>query len=411
MRERSTWIDSVFATAFVFLLMWGFAEFFVSIEILDPIGEAIGDVEVTDVVFSQLRTDEPIPDERVVLVNIGTLDRLGIAEQIRILNKYNPKAIGIDVRFFKPKANEVDSVFARSMSEVKNMVLASKLDSFNLVTNQFDTVFMPEKRFVPYSTPAFANFVTSAGEQDEFKAVRTFAPAMEVDGEWHYALAVQLAKYYDSVAVKDFLARNKEVEVINFTRNVLAGNSYFSNQYPALDVADVFTENFTPEMIEGKIVFMGFMGEYFGDTSWDDKFFTPLNQQYAGRTNPDMFGLVVHANIISMILDRNYINTMSSTLGIIIGIVLCWVNVFCFILIYKNLGRWYDGLSKLIQLIEAIILVIIIGMVFNGYNYKLDLTLGIAAVALSGDSLEVYFGVVKNLFSAEGRKELFNLKG
>jgi len=411
LRDKGTWFDSIFATAFVFLLMWGVAEFFVSIEILDPIGEAIGDVEITDVVFSQLRTEEPVPDERVVLVNIGNLDRAGVAEQIRIINKYNPKVIGIDARFFKPKTEELDSSFAEAMSRVENMVLVSKLDSFNAVTNQFDTVFMPEKRFFPLITPAFANFVTTAGDQDHFKAVRTFTPAVEVDGKMHYALSVQLAKFYDSAAVKDFLARNNEVEVINFTRNVLAGNSYFSNQYPALDIPDVFNENFTPEMIEGKIVFMGFLGDYFGDPSWDDKFFTPLNQQYAGRTNPDMFGLVVHANIISMILDRNYINTMSSTMGIVIGIILCWVNVFCFILIYKNLGRWYDGMSKVIQLIEAIVLLILIGIVFNEFSYKLDLTIGIAAVALSGDSLEIYYGVVKNIFSAEGRKELFNLKG
>ena len=33
-----------------------------------------------------------------------------------------------------------------------------------------------------------------------------------------------------------------------------------------------------------------------------------------------------------------------------------------------------------------------------------------AAVAVVGDSLEVYNGVVKNLFTKEGRKELFKVK-
>lgn len=40
----------------------------------------------------------------------------------------------------------------------------------------------------------------------------------------------------------------------------------------------------------------------------------------------------------------------------------------------------------------------------------MELTLAMAAVAVVGDSLEVYNGVVKNLFTKEGRRQLFKIK-
>ena len=43
------------------------------------------------------------------------------------------------------------------------------------------------------------------------------------------------------------------------------------------------------------------------------------------------------------------------------------------------------------------------------YNLKLELSILLFAIAVSGDGLEVYYGVVKNALSKEGRKELFKI--
>jgi hypothetical protein len=98
---------------------------------------------------------------------------------------------------------------------------------------------------------------------------------------------------------------------------------------------------------------------------------------------------------------------MSERAGIMIGALLCLLNVIGFSLIYRLLPRWYDGLTKSIQLIEALILLLVVVMVFHFFSYKLNLTLGIIAVLFAGDSLEVYYGVLKNLFSKEQRRLLF----
>jgi len=174
-----------------------------------------------------------------------------------------------------------------------------------------------------------------------------------------------------------------------------------------LDWMEVLEENFAPTVFEGKIVILGYLGKDLNDTSWDDKLYTPLNMEYAGRTNPDMYGVVVHANILSMILNNNFIESMSESVGITIGALLCFLNVIGFSLIYRLLPRWYDGLTKSIQLLEALLLLLVVVLVFHFFSYKVNLTLGIIAVLFAGDSLEVYYGVLKNLFSKEQRRLLF----
>ena len=204
--------------------------------------------------------------------------------------------------------------------------------------------------------------------------------------------------------------RKNNVELINYGGNVIKANSKnseFTNKFTVLDWMDIFEENFVPSVFEDKVVILGYLGEDLWDNSWEDKLYTPLNMEYAGRTNPDMYGAVIHANILAMILSGNYINSMSTRAGVLVGILLCFLNVLLFSLIYRLLPRWYDGLTKSIQLLEALILLLITVLVFHFFSYKLNLTLGIIAVLLAGDSLEVYYGVIKNLFSKEQRRLLF----
>jgi CHASE2 domain-containing sensor protein len=176
-----------------------------------------------------------------------------------------------------------------------------------------------------------------------------------------------------------------------------------------LDVDDVLKERFMPEIIKDKIVLFGYMGRDFNDRSWEDKFFTPLNVQYAGKSNPDMFGVVVHANIISMILSEDFIGKQSTFSAIVTALIICFITVLIFTIIYKRLPQWYDGLTKTLQLVFVLLLLTINVFSFHWFSYKTSLTLATIIVALAGDSLEVFFGLVKNLFSRGGRQLIFRV--
>ena len=91
--DRQFWADCVLATAFIFALIFFGGGIFNAFEVLNPIGEAISDMDVTDIVFSKLRKD---PDahlnEDIVIVNIGNLNREGIAKQLEIIQEHHPRS-------------------------------------------------------------------------------------------------------------------------------------------------------------------------------------------------------------------------------------------------------------------------------------------------------------------------------
>ncbi|HHP7240046.1 MAG TPA: CHASE2 domain-containing protein [Cyclobacteriaceae bacterium] len=410
---KKFWLDTILATIFIFGLMGLFSSVtaFKIFELFDPIGDALADVRITDVVFSQLRED-PVAEEDIVLVNIGIEPRAGIATMLQIINAYNPKVIGVDTFFSIPKDSLGDALLEEALAQIENLVLVTKLELYNEETEQFDSLLHSLPRFSRHAdAEAFANLITGAQQQDQLKTCRTFTPKEIAKDEYQVAFGVKLAEYLSQKKVDKFINRNNDIETINFRGNVLDyGATNFGNKYFALDVDDVYSENFLPDIIEDKIIIFCFLGNYIGDQlSTEDKFITPLNKVYAGRTKPDMFGGVIHANIVSMILNEDYVDRMDEVTAVIVAIIFCFLNVVLFSVIYKRIPKWYDGVTKLFQVFELIGLSILIVYFFHWFSYELNLTLALAAIALSGDSLEVYYGVVKNLTSKQGRKELLKI--
>ncbi|MBV6646342.1 MAG: CHASE2 domain-containing protein, partial [Cyclobacteriaceae bacterium] len=135
---RKIWLDVVLGTLFIFGLMGLFASVtaFKVFDIFDPIGDALGEMSMTDIVMSQLRED-PIADERIVLVNIGSLSRPEIGMMVNIINEHNPAVIGVDSFFDFPKEDTLgDMVLAEAFGNVNNLVMASKL-LVNFETEEF----------------------------------------------------------------------------------------------------------------------------------------------------------------------------------------------------------------------------------------------------------------------------------
>ncbi|HET8861434.1 CHASE2 domain-containing protein [Marivirga sp.] len=407
---QNRWVDSLLATIFIFVVIKGLSSFLAVFEAIDVVGEALEDVEFTDVVYSNLR-DAPPAEEEIVLVNIADLSREEIAKQIKIINKYNPKVIGLDTFFPQPRGWEKDSALASTLLEVDNLVMASKLLQFNEEKQAFDSLKISAPAFRFNADFAFANLITEEGvEQEDVKTCRSFNPIQPYKDTTQLAFAVKVAHYYAPEKVQKLLDRNNEVEIINYKGNTLGSQSNFATTFFALDYHTVLSENFVPEMIEDKIVIFGFLGNYFGDRyNVEDKYYTPLNLKYAGRGEPDMYGVVIHANIISMILDEDYVYKIDETTQFIIAFVLCYLNVLLFMWIYYALKNWYDGITKLIQLVELLLIIGIIIYSYHFFNWNLELTLAMGTVAVVGDSLEIYNGVVKNMFTKEGRKELFSV--
>jgi len=380
--------------------MLGIQKLVAKFSFLNPIDTALSDFEMTDIVFSEGIRDTPSLDTNIVLVNFGNLSRRGIAKEIEIIASKKPKVLGIDCSFRILKNKDDDSLLALAMSKVENLVLYSKLDySSKANIDAFDTLLFCQPKFAQYGSSGFCNLITPG--QDAYLTCRTFKPIDSVNGHIENAFALEIATHVNKSKVDKFLSRNKEVEIINFRGN----KDYFYS----LDVGDLlgyddgtgFIQN--PELginLKDKIVIMGFMGENFGPKSnltIEDKFHTPMNENYAGKAYPDMFGVVVHANIASMVLNDIPINTMSESGGILLAILLCYLNVIFFFYIHDYFPSWYDLVVKTMQVFEVLVILGTAVIIYGNYNYSMDVTIAAVAVGLCGDILEVYTGAMYNI--------------
>ncbi|HET7179823.1 MAG TPA: CHASE2 domain-containing protein [Chryseosolibacter sp.] len=438
---KKFWLNCFLATAFVFVLMWALSKITTlnMFNAFDPIGQALGDFELTDYAISNLRPD-PDVDERVVLVNIGRLSRAGIAEELRIISKYKPRVIGID-SYFNCEGGLRDTfncpqlldtlgnlLLSNAIQEAGNVVLVSKLlQSSKLykagVIDEYDSLEYSDPLFQDYARSGYANLITNAEYQEDVKDCRSFPPSKLINGKQYPAFAVQMAMLYDSAKTMKLLSRGNEEELINYRGNVemqdvrlasIKNKDLATTRYPvmffALDVDQVLNDDFFPEIIKDKIVIFGFLGEYFGDQSWNDKFFTPLNKKVAGRANPDMFGVVVHANIVSMILNGDFINQLEEWHKYVIAFIFCYFNIALFFYINEKFPVWFDSLSLLIQVVQIILLMFATVMIFARYTFKLDLTLTLLTIALAGPCFEFYDNVLTSWLRIWKDKRLTNRK-
>jgi hypothetical protein len=444
-------------TLFVFITMQGCNEMskLNAFSAFDPIGQALTSFELTDYVFSNLR-EQPNIEERIVLVNLGH-SRMEIAQQVSAISQYKPKVIGID-GFFNCEGGFYDTLncpqlkdtlanlmLSSAIEESGNVVLVSRLlqsDSvvkFNekatkegrlddLLLDVYDSMEYSDPMFSQFAHNAFANLPTgldasdAATYQEDVKICKSVFPKLMVNGKEELAFSVRMAMLYDSVKTKNFLARDNEEEVINFRGNITIDDvkikslrdaahkegSDFNVLCYALDHDQITLGEFDStqyKTFHNAVVIIGYLGDYFGDTAWEDKFFTPMNTKVAGRANPDMFGPVIHANVVAMILNEDYVDELPFSWQVIIAAVICFLNVLMFWWIDNKFPVLYDGLSVIIQLVQLLLISSLVVYAFAKYSVKLELALTLAAVALIGPCFDIWKSVENSLFKPLTPKE------
>lgn len=398
MRKLFNWANLA-GTLLVFLFIAGIGSLGIQLDFLNAFEEVLDDYEITDIYYTKIRDNTQVAyDENIVLVNIGPahLGRRSIAQQLEILQACKPKVIGIDVKFFAPKEDDPigDFLLEQALSKVENLVLASEFAVLTDTSSAWDTLFMPTPKFAQYGHTAYVN--VGNRETSDFTTWRDI-PIREKTrtGKSEPCFAVKIAELYDPETAKLFLERGNEIENIYFKGNL--------DKFTKLDVEDVIERRFAPELIEGKIVMIGYLGNGYTNYYFDeDKFYTPLNEKSVGRGVPDMYGVVVHANIVSMILAKQYINELPNWVGYLIAFLVCFFNVALFarILENKKLAPYY-GFTKIIQLIEILLFLTVIVFAFGWYNYKIDLTLTTLAILLAGDLTEIFVDILIKLWKPE----------
>lgn len=348
--------------------------------------------DFTDLIFAEQLQEGLGVDTNIVLVNIGQLDRKGIAEEIEIIHSQKPKVIGIDCSFRVRKDPKDDSLLAQALSKVKNLVLYSRLTfSGGIINEKFDSVTLCHPYFAQYGKAGYCNLKLSFSE--EYSVLRYFRPTIFIGNHLQKSFAIEVASLSDSTKVKKILERENELEVINYRGNLDA--FYSLDVKDVLGLPDSVSQGKRTEIpsLKDKIVLMGFMGNDLNrdfNLTIEDKFHTPMNPNFLDRSVPDMFGLIVQANIISMILHENYIDVSSQSVKTFSSFILCLLHVWILLLVFQKLPEWYDLLSILLLVFQVVLFSILRMTLFVEFNYKMNFDLTIGSLAVASVIVSVY---------------------
>ena len=384
-------VESFLATVLVFCVLGIFSIFPYDIKFLNPIKILMKDFKYTDIYYSKLADkDKPVNSE-IVLVNIGNLDRGGIAATLNGLQQAEPAVIGVDVMFYGRK-DTLSDLFLREELSRPNVVATCILHA-----EEYPPTILTSNGFFGDLNYAYANLVAGDSLNSTIREIMPFYD----DGEYYAeAFTSKILEMYDSSAFSELERRGNEIEIINYYGTYKQFVDYEGEQI-------IFGE-FDPASVKDKIVLLGYMGNYVGDASnLEDFKYTPLNHEVVGKSIPDMHGLTIHANILTMYMHRQYIDKMHTAGSFLMDFLICYVHVVLFMFLFVKLHLWYHLWAKLIQFFTAVVLIYILFYFYEMHHYLINATLILITILISVDVLYLYETLAVVVYKKFGYKSYF----
>jgi len=335
--------DTIFATIWVFIFIFGLGLIPLNLGIMNPVKLGLKDFDFNDLSYSKLGKAQNSPlDSNIVVINIGYADREGIALMIDKVASFKPKVIGLDVLFDGPRDHIKDSMLRETVRRNKNLVLAAKY-----LVDSTEKLIAAENFFLKDGSHyGYTNF-----PNDDKETVRAYFPFKKDDKDKHLILpsfSSALVKLYDTTAYKKIEKKSSKKLIINYTRAVTDRKK----QYLVIEGEDMLVNDPDSSAIEGRIALLAYVN--IEPTDIEDKKFTPMNEKFAGKSWPDMNGIFVHANIISMVLEKNYIKKVPLWGNLLLAIIVCWLHMSFFIHYYLESHIWFHLAAKIAQVLSAL---------------------------------------------------------
>lgn len=391
-------VDVFFSTLSVFALLF-ILPFLLDFEELEPLKKAVADFDITDIYFSsdirgELPTETDITIIQSVVPSRDGLKEISTKNYLQIVNairQYEPKVIGIDHKFDISPDDPLYPAVKGILNETPNVVLAKEFP-------------VKEDKLLPDSVDSdspvndirsgFNNYLI--GEDRFANSVREFQTKLITSDDTIYHYGLELAKKFNPDAVDRFLARDNESERINFRGNL--------DKFKIISARDIVKGNFDEYDIRNKIVMIGYTGTNMATAEIEKLYFTPLNENTAGRTFPDMYKIILDANIVSMLLTDEYFEVMETWKTVTFAFLLCYINMMLFGYIgYRN-PTLYEVTALITFMIETFGIGYLTVYLFQEYKLESNFTLAIVATALSIPFFELYTDTIKPFFRWTSKK-------
>ncbi len=366
--------DAFFCACFIYLILKGLQLAPVNSDWFQPASNAFKDFDWSDIYFSKIKNlnNASIQNQNIVAINIDDANREEIAETLLKLNATKLKVLGLDLLFNGAKDSSTDALLDSSIKAFgKKIVVACYADS-----TSGNSIYSLQPMTIPKLADddnlGYVNFIGGDNE-----TVRTFYKVQDFRNRKLASFAFNtFIKYSDKgnfSAYKDQLS----------TDETIIPYQSLAEHFTTISYNDILYANLDLNVLTDKIVLVGFCGSGKGDNIIDDKHFTPLNENYAGKALPDMYGIYIHANIIESYITGYNIYTPPVALQVLV----CIFNIFLFLLLYiysesKELV-WLFIVEIFLQILFGFFIIISAIYFFSNYGIKWDIGEMVAAIALA----------------------------
>ena len=386
--------ESVIATLTV-LFFVPFINFFpFKFELTKPIKQEFLDFDIYDLKFSGNNINKSTKDTNIVLIEIAE-SRKEIADQIALVDSLGPTIIGVDVLFGAGGDSLSNYYLEKAISLVKSpIVFASQInaDGENATVTR---CYFQEKIFG--FNDGYGNFIG-----DDFSVIRSWSPFAQVDDKKYLSFTTKILQLSSPKTFNALMRRDKEIELINFEGNLESFTTFSTDElYYYLNSGQLASK------IKNKVVLLGFFKK-MTPLILEDLHFTPVNEKVTGKSFPDMYGLVIHANILSMTLDGDYLQQLpkSGSYGIAALLTFCFM---LFIVRQYNKSNHPPHLKiLLLQTLLIIVLIYLFLLIFTYFNVKILLLPIILALVLCVEMFGIYKSVAKWLHKKFSYQTIFS---
>jgi CHASE2 domain-containing sensor protein len=383
--------DTLFATISVFILIGFLALIPLNTKVLNPIKTALVDFDFNDIAYAKLGKNSNTPlDNRIIVVNIGTADRAQIAGMIESISAARPKVIGVDASFNGPREPQSDALLQQVLQTTPRLVAASRLN-WSKKGNVEDKGFFSNT----HNQFGYVNFVGEDGG-----TIRYFSPSEQFGDQQFHCFSATLLKEADPDCYKRLAKRDRELETIHYKRR--------SGQYLVVNGEDLLAQKVSGTLFQNKYVLLGYVSPTDNDV--EDKHFTPMNYQFAGKALPDMNGVIIHANILSMMLDGDYVRKLPGWINWLIIILIAWLHITLFIRYYIEDHLWFHLAAKVAQIASAILFVYLSIMLFHWFRLRLEIKIPLIVIILAIDVIYFYEAFALWLHKKFQYRTIFNHK-
>lgn len=363
--------EALFCMVFSFIILGLVSLIGFNLSFFTPFNNAFKDFSYLDLYYAE-KLDRNIGDinKDIVLVNVERLGRAEIAAIMTKLERQKPKVIGLDIIFKEERDPIEDRALAQS-HRMENLVT-----TYSILNSGVDSSAARISR--PDQISGYSNFSFDPTSS----VVRNFQGYRKDGDSVQVAFGVAVAKFVMGEKWDGSLERYLDEErPINYKGN--------RDNFLILEPDDILGRDTIP-VVMNKIVLMGYLGHQENHRfDIEDKHFTPMNEKFVGKSAPDTFGVVIHANIINMIVSDEFISVVPNWILVLLTILFTFLALTYFIWLAKRQLASYILRLNIVRLVFIAVFVWIALLLFrNGILFK---TAGIIAVAAFSIGLIGYY--------------------